>query len=82
MRPEDLLEMLRKRPFEPFRIRLSNGETYEVRHPELAMVGQSAMAIGVPRPNARHPMYDRLVTVALLHINQVEPIAAPPQPTP
>jgi hypothetical protein len=39
------------------------------------MVGHSTVAIGVPRPNAPEPVYDRLVTVSLLHIMQIEPIA-------
>jgi hypothetical protein len=53
---------------------------YEIHHPELAMVGRSSVAIGVPRPSDPRPIYDRLVTVSLLHIMQIEPIetAAPP----
>jgi hypothetical protein len=31
-------EMLSRRPFEPFRVRLSSGDAYEVRHPEMALL--------------------------------------------
>ncbi len=73
MRPEDIRDFLQKRPFQPFRLTLTDGRTYEVRHPELAMVGRSIVAIGVPAANDPSPVFDRLVTVSLLHIMQVEP---------
>ncbi len=38
MRPDDVLQMLRNRPFEPFRIHMSDGSEYVIRHPELSLV--------------------------------------------
>ncbi|MBN2578873.1 MAG: hypothetical protein JXB10_07775 [Pirellulales bacterium] len=73
MRSEDIREFLQHKPFQPFRITLTDGQTYEVRHPELAMVGRSTVAIGLPAPTEPNPVYDRLVTVSLLHVMQVEP---------
>jgi hypothetical protein len=73
MRPEDIREFLQHKPFQPFRITLTDGRTYEVRHPELAMVGRSTIALGLPAPSEQIPIYDRLVTVSLLHVMQVEP---------
>jgi hypothetical protein len=73
MCPEDIRGFLQQRPFHPFRITLTDRRTYEVRHPELAMVGRSSMAIGVPAPTETNPVYDRLVTVSLLHVMQIEP---------
>ena len=73
MRSEDIRDFLQKRPFQPFRLTLTDGRTYEVRHPELAMVGRSIVAIGVPAPGDPSLVFDRLVTVSLLHIMQVEP---------
>lgn len=73
MRPEDIREFLLHKPFQPFRLTLTDGRTYEVRHPELAMVGRSSVAIGVPAENDPRPVFDRLVTVSLLHIMQIEP---------
>jgi hypothetical protein len=73
MRPEGIREFLQRRPFQPFRITLTDGRTYDVRHPKLAMVGRSTLAIGVPAPNDSSLIYDRLVTVSLLHIMQLEP---------
>jgi hypothetical protein len=72
-RPEDIREFLQHKPFQPFRLTLTDGRTYDVRHPEMAMVGRSAVAIGLPAKNDPRPVFDRLVTVSLLHIMQVEP---------
>ena len=38
MRLEDVREFLRRRPFQPFRLTLTDGRTYDVMHPELAIV--------------------------------------------
>ena len=73
MRSEDIRDFLQRKPFQPFRLTLTDGRTYEVRHPEMAMVGRSIVAIGVPAANDPEPVFDRLVTVSLLHIMQVEP---------
>lgn len=80
MRPEDIREFLRRQPFQPFRLTLTDGRTYEVRHPELLMVGRSTVAIGLTRPEDPEPVYDRLVTVSLLHIMQAEPLESSPSP--
>ncbi len=42
MRPEDMHRFLRRRPFRPFRITLTDGRSYEIHHPELMMVGRSS----------------------------------------
>jgi hypothetical protein len=72
MRPEDLREYIRRQPFRPFRVTLTDGRTYEVRHPEMLMIGRSSAVIGLPRPGDDEPVYDHHVTVSLLHIMQVE----------
>jgi len=74
MRPKDILELLRRRPFEPFRLYLSDGATFDVRHPELAMVGRSTVLVGIPAADSPEPLFERFVNHALLHITRAEPI--------
>jgi hypothetical protein len=76
MRPEDVREFLQHRPFVPFRITLTDSREYEVRHPEMAMVGRSAVVIGLPAPSDAGAIYDRFVWVSLMHIMQMEPSEA------
>ena len=76
MRPDDLVGLLRKRPFEPFRLHLSDGTVYDIRHPELAMVGRSTVLIFTPA--AGHPgVFERYDTASLLHVVRLEPIEPP-----
>jgi hypothetical protein len=73
---EVLSEQLRQRPFVPFRLYLTDGTTFEVRHPELFMLGRRAVVVGLPR----HPdqnYFDRVTTIDLLHIMRTEPLLAP-----
>ena len=70
MRPDDIHEFVRRRPFQPFRIPLTDGRTYDIFHPEFAMVGRSTIAVGIPRPG--EAIYDRLVTISLVHVMQIE----------
>ena len=49
MRRNELVEALRAGHFRPFRLYLSDGGTFDVRHPEMLMVGQHAAVIGIVR---------------------------------
>lgn len=64
-----LREMLHKQPFEPFQVRMSSGDVYEVRHPEFAFLLKSKLVIG-------YPDSDREVICALLHIVSVQTLQA------
>ncbi|HUY35377.1 MAG TPA: hypothetical protein VMV69_21715 [Pirellulales bacterium] len=67
MSNETIQQMLRRQPFEPFEIRLSNGEVHEVRHPENAAVGRTRLVIMYPDTET-----DRMVICDLNHINVIE----------
>jgi hypothetical protein len=69
MNAETIREYLRREPFEPFFIRMSNGETHEIRHPECALLMRTRVIV-------YYPDDDRSVTCALVHINSVETLQA------
>lgn len=72
MRPEDVREHLVKQPFEPFRIYMLDGETFDVRHQDMCLIGRSSIYVVIP--DARRPwMYERLAHCALIHITRIEP---------
>ena len=64
MRPDDILDMLRRQPFLPFRLYLSNGTTYDIRHPEIALVTRAAIVIGIPGTASPEDYPDRFAIVA------------------
>jgi hypothetical protein len=72
MRPVLLLALLRLRPFRVFRLWLTNGQTHEVRHPELVAVGQTVMRIIYPASAAGDQQGNRNCFIALQHIAQFE----------
>lgn len=81
MRSKDLIEHLRRQPFRRFRLVLTDGRRFEIRHPELAIVGASTVAIALVQPNDPEPMHDRTVTVPLVDVLRVEPAESSPAPS-
>ena len=49
---ETIVNLLRQRPFQPFVIQMSNGESFEVNHPELALLTKSSVIIAQPDSDA------------------------------
>ena len=76
MRSEDIRAFRRRKPFQPFRLILTDGRTYDVHHPELVMIGCTEVAVGFPSPGDPEPIFDRFTTVSLLDIMRVEPLEA------
>lgn len=81
MRSEDVREFLRRQPFRPFRLTLTDGRNYDVMHPELALLGRNVVAVGLVRPGAPEDVADRIVHVDLLHIMQIEDLETAQPPT-
>ena len=71
MRPEELRNLLRRRPFIPIRIHLTDGTVYDVRHPEMALLTRSTVEIGTERKQGSG-IADDVVYCSLVHIVRVE----------
>lgn len=65
MNAETVREFLSKRPFEPFLIRLSNGDSHEVRHPEDVVLLKTRLIIGYPET-------DSAVPIGLIHVKSIQ----------
>ncbi|MEM7811220.1 MAG: hypothetical protein AAF532_07070 [Planctomycetota bacterium] len=42
---DELVKLMRAEPFEPFEVAMSSGETFVVRHPELAAAGSNRLLV-------------------------------------
>jgi hypothetical protein len=73
MLPDGLHTKLHAAPFGRFRMHLTDGASYDIRHPESVLIGRRTAIIGV-KENPSQSYYDRFVTVALAHIVRLEPI--------
>ena len=76
MLAEEFLELIRRRPFIPIRVHMSDGSHYDIKHPEMVIVGRNTMVIalgasyeeGIPEDYAH---------CSWLHVTHVEDIKRP-----
>ena len=72
MRLEAINTQLRKHPFVPFRVFLSNGATHDVRHPEMMWV--SRLEVGIAMELGEDDIPDRYAYCDPVHIVKLEPL--------
>jgi hypothetical protein len=77
MAPEELRSVLKLTPFEPFRLMMTDGTGFEIRHPDLVWVGQRTAMVGLTGDPAQ-TYYERSVRIDLLHIIRLEPLESKP----
>jgi len=73
MPANELLRMLRRQPFTPFRMHISGDTVYEIHHPEMVIVLAAAAIVAFPDP-ANPEMASSWELVDLRHIIRLEPI--------
>ncbi len=73
MTVQNFREKLQARPFQPFRVVMSSGQSYEVRHPEMAFLSRTAIYVGIDAEDGV-PADFRLCS--LLHVTAIEPLNA------
>jgi hypothetical protein len=69
MNAETIHELLNKRPFGPFLVRLSDGESHEVRPPENVVLLKTRLIIGCRGT-------DSAVHIGLIHVNGIQHLQA------
>jgi hypothetical protein len=65
-------DLLTVRPFKPFRIIMSSGQSYEVRHPEMAFVTKTDLLVGIDI--ADDGIAAEFKICSLLHVTAIEPL--------
>jgi hypothetical protein len=67
-------EMLGRRPFQPVKLTLSSGQSYEIRHPEMAFLTRTSILIGTDIAEDGLPQEFKIIS--LLHVASMEPISS------
>lgn len=67
-------ELLAQRPFKPFRLVMSSGQTYDVRHPEMAWLTRTDILVGIDIEDDGIPAEFKICS--LLHVATIEPLSA------
>lgn len=65
MNADTIRELIRRQPFEPFEIRMTNGDVHQIRHPEMVMIVGGRAVIG-------YPDTERIAILSLLHAASIE----------
>jgi hypothetical protein len=71
-------DMLRQRPFRPFRVVMSSGEAYDIRHPEMAWVTKNDLFVGIDGTADGLPADARICP--LFHVAILEPLKIDARP--
>lgn len=69
-------DLLHERPFRPFRVVMSSGQSYEVRHSEMAMITKMDLLVGLEAEDDGIPA--RFKICSMLHVTAVEPLESTP----
>jgi hypothetical protein len=82
MSRDQLVEVIHAKPFRPFRLFVSDGRNFEIRHPEMVMVTRHSAMVGLPEngggelPGLAYPKMHRAAIVDLLHITDIEHLSS------
>ena len=72
MRADEIRDRLKSLPFKPFRMHISDGSHYDIRHPDFLFVTKSLLTIGLESDDAELP--ERSTFVDPIHVTRLEPI--------
>lgn len=67
-------KLLAKRPFQPFRLVMSSGKTYDVGHPEMVLLTKTDILVGIDIADDGVPA--EFDICSLLHVTAIEPLNA------
>jgi hypothetical protein len=67
-------EMLGRRPFQPVKLTLSSGQSFEIRHPATALLTRTSILIGIDLADDGVPAEFKIVS--LLHVTSIAPISS------
>lgn len=67
-----VLDYVAAEPFRPFRLHMASGTSFDIRHPEMILVGKSSVRVHVVQEDDREPWHD----ISLMLMESIEPTEA------
>lgn len=71
-----LVEYVSAEPFQPFCVKMASGQTFEIRHPEMIMVGRTSVRVHTISDDGQLASWH---DVSLVLMETVEPIQPSPE---
>ncbi len=76
---DDIQARFRDKPFVPLRIVTTTGQTYDVYHPDLVLVGRRALIVGTP--SEQNPtQFEQVTRVEIIHVTELRDLPVPSPP--
>ena len=69
-----LLDYVSAEPFRPFRIKMASSQTFDIRHPEMILIGRSSVQVYVATPDETNEKWH---DVSLMLMETLEPLDIP-----
>jgi hypothetical protein len=73
---EEIFEYVDAEPFQPFRIQMASGRTFDVRHPEMIRVGEHSVVVFEYLEEDDH-IFERFRMLGLQLVESIEHIDSP-----
>ncbi len=67
MNATDLHQHRRHNSFIPFRLRMDDGQTFEIHHPELLILGKRTATVGFSAADEADPVYESYHRIAVAY---------------
>lgn len=78
--PDEIESRIRAKPFVPVRIVTSSGQSFDIYHPDLILIGRRSLEVGTAsNENPKH--YERVTCVAIVHVTALEELPSPVSPS-
>ena len=72
MTTTSLWDRIREKPFRPFRLHISSGQSYDVRHPEFIAISRNRIVVSIDEGPDGIP--ERQVVISPLHVTSAEDV--------
>jgi hypothetical protein len=72
MTTDSLWTRIREKPFRPFSLHVSGGQSYPVRHPEYIAISKNRIVISIEERDQPDELPDRQVVISPLHVTAAE----------
>lgn len=77
----ELHKLIKKKPFAPLRLHISDGRTVLIRHPDQVLVSPQHVFVGLARSEDKPPLetpaedtlHEDFLWISILHVASVEP---------
>jgi hypothetical protein len=86
MQAIELYDLIHREPFQPLRLVMKDGRTFDIRYPRLAIVSHNYLFLGIPIPSDTDPVLpiseymEKLPQVEIDRVESLVSAATPPKP--